>query len=160
RDRKLSVPSQANTEKGRIGSRFLRLEDPPLLTGKGRFVDDIRFADLLEVAFLRSPHAHAAIKRVDTRAAKALPGAVPVLTLDDLNPVLAKRRMVREPGAGGKVREDLWPYALSGGEVAFVGEPVALVAAKNRYIAEDAAALIDIEYELLPTVADCRDAAR
>ncbi len=97
----------------------MRLEDPPLLTGKGRFVDDIRIADLLHVTFLRSPHAHATIKRVDTRAARALPGVATVLTLDDLRPVLAKRRMVREPGAGGKAREELWPYALSGGEVAW-----------------------------------------
>ena len=146
--------------EGRIGSRFRRVEDPPLLLGKGRFVDDIRLVDLLHVAFLRSPHPHALIRSLDTTAARALPGVFAVLTLDDLRPVLAKRRMVREPGAGGKVREDLWPYPLSGGEVAFVGETIALIAAKDRYIAEDAAALIDIDYELLSAVADCRDAAR
>ena len=82
-----------------------------------------------------------------------------VLTLDDLAPVLARRRMVREPAQGGKARESLWPYALSAGEVAFVGEPVALVVARNRYVAEDAAALIDVDYEILPAVTDCRDAA-
>jgi carbon-monoxide dehydrogenase large subunit len=143
---------------GRIGSRFRRLEDAPLLTGQGRFVDDIRISGLLHVAFLRSAHAHAAIRAIDVRAARALAGVHAVLTLDDLAPVLAKRRMVREPGQGGKPRENLWPYPLSCGEVAFVGEPIALIAARNRYVAEDAAALIDVDYEVLPPVTDARDA--
>ena len=144
---------------GRIGSRFRRLEDQPLLTGNGRFVDDIRIPGLLHVAFLRSPHAHAAIRAIDTCAARALAGVHAVLTLDDLMPSLRKRRMVREPGQGGKPRETLWPFPLSAGEVAFVGEPVALIAAENRYVAEDAAALIDVDYDPLPPVADCRAAA-
>jgi carbon-monoxide dehydrogenase large subunit len=149
----------AEEADGRIGSRFKRLEDPPLLTGKGRFVDDIRLPDLSHVAFLRSPHAHALIKRIDVTAARALDGVHAVLTLDDLAPVLAKRRMVREPAQGGKPNESLWPYALSAGEVAFVGEPVVLVVARNRYVAEDAAALIDVDYEILPAATDPRDAA-
>jgi len=154
----LSVPA-AEEGDGRIGSRFRRLEDPPLLTGKGRYVDDIRLPDLSHVAFLRSPHAHALIKSIELSAARALDGVVAVLTLDDLAPVLARRRMVREPAQGGKPNPSLWPYALSAGEVAFVGEPVALVVARNRYVAEDAAALIDVDYEILPGVTDCRNAA-
>ena len=145
--------------EGRIGSRFRRLEDPPLLTGKGRYVDDIRLPDLLHVAFLRSPHAHALINSIDVSAARALEGVHAVLTLDDLMPVMARRRMVREPAQGGKPNVSLWPYALSAGEVAFVGEPVALVVARNRYVAEDAVALIDVDYEILPAVTDPRDAA-
>jgi carbon-monoxide dehydrogenase large subunit len=82
-----------------------------------------------------------------------------VVTLDDLAPVLAKRRMVREPGQGGKPRETLWPFALAAGEVAFVGEPVALIAAESRYVAEDAAALVEVDYEVLLPVTDARDAA-
>ena len=144
---------------GRIGSRFRRLEDAPLLTGKGRFVDDILIPGLLHVAFVRSPHAHASIRSIDTNAARAVLGVHAVLTLEDLAPALQKRRMVREPGGGGKPRENMWPYPLSCGETAFVGEPVALVAATSRYIAEDAAALVDIDYEPLPVVADARDAA-
>jgi len=144
---------------GRIGSRFRRIEDVPLLTGAGRFVDDIRLPGLLHVAFVRSPHAHAAIRSIDTHAARALPGVHAVLTLDDLSPVLIKRRMVREPGQGGKPRETMWPYPLSCGEVAFVGETVALVAAESRYVAEDAAALVEVDYEPLPPVADARNAA-
>jgi carbon-monoxide dehydrogenase large subunit len=144
---------------GRIGSRFRRLEDKPLLTGAGRFVDDIRMPGLLHVAFARSPHAHAAIRGIDCTSARALHGVHAVVTLDDLAPVLAKRRMVREPGQGGKPREGLWPFALAAGEVAFVGEPVALIAAESRYVAEDAAALVDVDYELLPPVTDARNAA-
>ena len=96
---------------------------------------------------------------MDTAPARALPGVHAVLTLRDLEPVLAKRRMVREPGAGGKPREHLWPYALADREVAFVGEAVTLVLAGNRYIAEDAVARIDVEYEILPVVSDARAAA-
>ena len=144
---------------GRIGSRFRRLEDKPLLMGQGRFVDDIRIPGLLHVAFLRSQHAHAAIHSIDAAAARALAGVHAVLTLDDLAPALRKRRMVREPGQGGKARENLWPYPLSAGEVAFVGEPIALIAAVSRYIAEDAAALIEVDYEVLAPVTDARDAA-
>jgi carbon-monoxide dehydrogenase large subunit len=151
--------SAAEAGDGRIGSRFRRLEDAPLLTGRGRFVDDIRLADLLHVAFLRSPHAHAVIKSFDTSAARVLEGVHAVLTLDDLIPVLSRRRMVREPAQGGKPRDSLWPYALSPGEVAFVGEPFALVVARNRYVAEDAVALIDVDYDVLPAVTDPRAAA-
>ena len=149
----------AETADGRIGSRFLRLEDEPLLTGQGRFVDDIRIPGLLHAAFLRSPHAHAMIRSIDAAAARALPGVHAVLTLDDLAPVLAKRRMVREPAQGGKARENLWPYALANGETAFAGEPVALIVAENRYVAEDAAALIEVDYDSIPAVTDPRDAA-
>ena len=77
------------------------------------------------------------------------PAYYAVLTLDDLAPALAKRRMVREPGQGGKPRETMWPYPLAHGEVAFVGEPIAMVAAVSRYIAEDAAALVEVDYEIL-----------
>ena len=145
-------------EDGRIGSRFRRLEDPPLLKGHGRFVDDIRLADGLVCAFVRSQHAHARLRGVDAARARALAGVHAVLVLDDLAPVLAKRRMVREPGQGGKPRETMWPFALASGEVAYVGEPIALVVAKNRYVAEDAAALVDVDYEILPPIADCREA--
>ena len=67
-----------------IGSAVKRIEDRPLLTGAGRFVDDLRFPDMLEAAFVRSPHAHAAIRGIDTRAARALPGVHAVFTLADL----------------------------------------------------------------------------
>ena len=142
-----------------IGARCPRLEDKRLLTGNGRYIDDIRIPGLLHCAFLRSPHAHAAIIQVDSTAATATPGVVAVLTLRDLEPVLAKRRMVREPGQGGKARENFWPHALATNEVAFVGETVALVVAQSRYLAEDAAAKIEVEYQPLEVVSDARAAA-
>jgi aerobic carbon-monoxide dehydrogenase large subunit len=152
------MPAVEN-EDGRVGSSFRRLEDAPLLRGAAHFVDDIRAPALLYAHFLRSPHAHAKITRIDCAAARALPGVHAVLTLDDLAPVLRKNRMVREPGQGGSVRQNLWPYALSAGEVAFVGEPIALIVAKDRYVAEDAAGLTEVEYDILPAVADARQAA-
>src|SRR5215510_10362908 len=85
---------------GLIGARIPRLEDAALLVGKGRFVDDIARPGVWHAAFVRSPHPHAAIRRVDAHSALALPGVHAVLTLDDLAPVLAKRRMLRHSNSG------------------------------------------------------------
>src|SRR3974377_1578142 len=142
-----------------IGSRLPRLEDHALLTGRGRFVDDVAIAEPLHAAFVRSPHPHALIRAVRTDAAQALPGVFAVLTLDDIAPVMAKRRMVRTSNSGTQL-DRCWAFALADGEVSYVGEPVALVLAKDRYVAEDAAALVDVDYEIMPAAADCRDAAR
>ena len=90
-------------------------------------------------------------------AALALPGVHAVLTLDDLAPVMAKRRMMRHSNSGTPL-DRMWCFALADGEVSYVGEPVAIVIADSRYIAEDAAALVDVDYDLLPAVADCRKA--
>jgi carbon-monoxide dehydrogenase large subunit len=152
------LTAETDSRAGRIGSRFRRLEDVPLLLGRGRFVDDIRLPGTLHVAFVRSQHAHAKILNIDTSLARSSPGVAAVLTLDDLMPALRMRRMVRQP-AQGSPRAELWPFALSPGEVAFVGEPIALMVAENRYLAEDAAALVDVTYDILPTVTDPREAA-
>jgi carbon-monoxide dehydrogenase large subunit len=140
-----------------IGSRITRLEDEPLLRGRGRFVDDIALPGVWHAAFVRSPHPHALIKGVDKTAALAVPGVHAVLTLDDLTPVLAERRMVRHSNSGMPL-DKAWPFALANGEVSYVGEPVAMVVADDRYIAEDAAALVMVDYEPLPFVADVRTA--
>ena len=142
-----------------IGSRILRLEDEPLLRGRGRFVDDLVVPGLLHSAFVRSPHPHALIRNIATAAAMALPGVHAVLTLDDLAPVLAQRRMTRRSHAGNPL-DAFWPFALADREVSYVGEPVAIVVAGSRYVAEDAAALVAIDYEAMPAAADCRHAAR
>jgi carbon-monoxide dehydrogenase large subunit len=141
-----------------IGSRLPRLEDHALLTGRGRFVDDVAIAETLHAAFVRSPHPHALIVAVRTAAALALPGAFAVLTLDDLAPVMARRRMVRTSNSGTRL-DRCWAFALADGEVSYVGEPVAIVLAVNRYVAEDAAALVEVDYEVLPSAGDCRKAA-
>jgi carbon-monoxide dehydrogenase large subunit len=142
---------------GLIGARLPRLEDQPLLIGKGRFIDDIASPGVLHAAFVRSPHPHAAICGIDARAALALPGVHAVLTLDDLAPVLAQRRMLRHSNSGTPL-ERYWSFALADGEVSYVGEAVALVLADNRYLAEDAAGLVAVDYDVLAAVSDCRRA--
>ena len=122
-----------------IGARVTRIEDQKLLCGGGRYVDDIVSPGALVAAFVRSPHPHALIRSVDADAARALPGVTAVLTLDDLMPVLAQRRMMRISNSGTRLDQS-WAYALADGEVSFVGEPVAIVVATDRYIAEDAVA--------------------
>lgn len=138
-----------------IGARVPRLEDQALLTGKGRFVDDIAAAGTLVAAFVRSPHPHALIRGVDAASARAQPGVVAVLTLDDLAPALRQRRMMRTSNSGTKLDQS-WPFALADGEVSFVGEAVAIVIAEDRYLAEDAAALVAVDYDVLPAATDCR----
>jgi carbon-monoxide dehydrogenase large subunit len=142
-----------------IGSRIMRIEDEPLLRGQARFIDDIVVPDVLHAAFVRSPHAHASIVSISKDAALALPGVHAVLTLDDLAPVMAQRRMLRHSNSGTPL-DTMWPFALADGEVSYVGECVAIVLADNRYTAEDATALVEVDYNLLPVVADCRKAAQ
>jgi carbon-monoxide dehydrogenase large subunit len=142
-----------------IGARVPRLEDFSLLTGGARFVDDIAAPGALHAAFVRSPHPHALIHGIDASAAGAAPGVVAVLALDDIAPVLKRRRMMRVSNSGTRLDQS-WPFALADGEVSFVGEPVAIVVALDRYVAEDAAALVAIDYEVLPAATDSRTAAR
>jgi carbon-monoxide dehydrogenase large subunit len=141
--------------KEQIGARVPRLEDQALLTGSARFVDDIVSPGVLHAAFVRSPHPHALIRGIDAGVARAKPGVVAVLSLDDLAPVLTQRRMVRTSNSGTGLDQS-WPFALADAEVSFVGEPVAIVVAYDRYAAEDAAALVTVDYELLPAATDCR----
>ena len=143
---------------GRVfGNREKRLEDPALLRGRGRFVDDLRLPGALHAAFLRSPFAHAAIRGIDAAAALALPGVHAVYTMDDLRPHLVNERLVvGMPSAAYK--QDINRPALADGEVVHVGEPVAVVVAESRYLAEDAAALIEVDYDPLPVMADARTA--
>jgi aerobic carbon-monoxide dehydrogenase large subunit len=138
-----------------IGARVLRLEDQALVTGRGRFVDDIPAAGVLAAAFARSPHPHALVRGIDLSAARAAPGVIAVLALDDLAPVMKRRRMNRVSNSGTNLAQS-WPFALADAEVSFVGEPIAIVIAADRYVAEDAAALIDVDYEVLAAAIDCR----
>jgi carbon-monoxide dehydrogenase large subunit len=140
-----------------IGKPLKRIEDPALLTGRGRFVDDMHFPDMLEAAFVRSPHGHASIRGVDTREARMLPGVQAVFTLADLAPLLSQERLPLQ-FRDSQLPPDITPFVLARDEVSFVGEAVAVVIADNRYIAEDAAGLVAVDYELMPTVSDCREA--
>ena len=140
-----------------IGARVPRLEDHALLTGSARFVDDIASPGALHAAFVRSPHPHALIRSIDASTARAMPGIVAVLAIDDLAPVMKRRRMIRTSNSGTRLDRS-WPFALADGEVSFVGEPVAIVIADDRYVAEDAAALVAVDYDVLPAATDCRTA--
>lgn len=132
-----------------FGARIARTEDPRLLRGKGNFVDDIDLPEQLHAAVLRSTHARARILNIDVSAARELPGVYLVLTASDLGEVLEPSPLLVPHHALTHPRTQL-PLALD--EVHYVGEAVAYVVADNRYIAEDALDLIDVEYEPLPVV--------
>lgn len=141
-----------------FGRNIPRLEDDALLRGRARFVDDIRPPHAVEAAFLRSSYAHARIIGIDTSAAKALPGVHAVYTMRDLAPYLSGDKIpLALPSTAFKFQA-LRPI-LASDEVAYVGEAIAVVIADNRYIAEDALTLIEIECDPLTPVADCRAAA-
>lgn len=140
-----------------FGTRAGRIEDLDLLRGNARFVDDINLPGLVHAAFVRSPHGHALLRNLDTAAARAVPGVHAVLTLADLKPYLRDTRLVVGLPSPS-YRQELHRPALADDEVKHVGEPVAIVVADSRYIAEDAAALVTADYEPLPTVGDCRAA--
>jgi aerobic carbon-monoxide dehydrogenase large subunit len=137
-----------------VGRDVPRLEDAALIRGKGRFVDDILLPGMLHAAFVRSPHAHAAIHGIDATTARAFPGVRAVFTLGDLVPHLTGTRLVVAMPSPS-YRQSLDRPVLADREVVHVGEVVALVIADSRYVAEDAAALVDVEYDPLPVVADC-----
>jgi carbon-monoxide dehydrogenase large subunit len=139
-----------------FGEPVRRREDARLITGRGRYLDDIG-AGALAAAFVRSPHAHARIVDVDVDAALDVEGLVAIYTYEDLTgplaeplPVLIPHPQLHAPRTG---------YPLANGEVNHVGEPVVMVVATDRYVAEDAAERIAVTYEELPAVVGV-DAAR
>jgi aerobic carbon-monoxide dehydrogenase large subunit len=136
------------------GTRVPRVEDTRLLTGHGTFVDDIVRPGMLHACFVRSPFARAKINAIDASAALALPGVCAVFTAEDLNPDVKEAWHA----VTGKDVADTPRPPLAEGEAKFVGDPVALVIAESRYLAEDAVDLVDVDYERLPAIADFRDA--
>src|SRR5258705_3634819 len=140
-----------------VGARVLRSEDPRLLTGRGEFVDDIRLPQMLHAAFVRASYAHARIRGIDAAAALAMPGVYAVLTAADLPAAMRSARMpVLVPIPFAKF--PLTQYALARDEVCYVGETIAIVVADSRYLAEDAAARVEVDYDPLPVASDCRAA--
>jgi carbon-monoxide dehydrogenase large subunit len=136
-----------------FGASVKRKEDPAFLTGKGRYVDDIALPNMAFAAFVRSPLPHARINGIDASAARALPGVLAVLTYHDLPDSLRERRLplfVPSPA----LKHPRMPYSLARDEVCYVGEPVAIVVAESRYVAEDAVAIVEVDYEPLPAVSD------
>ncbi len=140
-----------------FGARVARLEDPALLTGRGNFTDDIHLPGMLEAAFVRSPHPHARIRAIDAAAARAHPGVHAVFTSADLPGELGEARVpFQVPNAA--ISQPFQQRLLESDEVHFVGEAIALVIAESRYAAEDAAALVEVDYHPLPAAGDCRAA--
>ena len=136
-----------------VGSRAKRIEDPRLLLGAGRFAADIALPGMLHAAFVRSPHAHALIHSVDSTTARAMSGVAAVYTAKDFESAGVRLRMpLGFPTSS--LPDNITPFVLAPSEVCFVGEAVAMVLADSRYIAEDAAAEVEVEYEPLAAVAD------
>lgn len=133
-----------------VGADLPRKEDPALVRGSVTYVDDLRFPGMLHAAVLRSPHAHARIVSVDTAAARALPGVHAVLTgAESLAHIGPLARFCAE---------EVVEHAIAVEKVRYHGEAVVAVAAESRYVAEDALALVRVEYEPLPVVADAASA--
>ncbi|VVJ21970.1 Carbon monoxide dehydrogenase large chain (EC [Amycolatopsis camponoti] len=131
--------------------RTARIEDPALLTGRGRFLDDLDpLPGTLTAAVVRSPHPHARIRGVDLERARRHPGVAAVIGPDEVTAALRPFPLAL------KVPMPYYPTATD--KVRFVGEPVAVVVANDRYLAEDAAELVEIDYEPLPPVVDVEKA--
>ena len=147
-----------------FGRSVLRREDERFLKGTASFVSDIRLPDTLEAVVKRSPHAHALIEDIDVSAALRAPGVVDVITAGDLTDVGIYRPYHRSPPAFADLLLPLEKAhdvpLLAGERVRRVGEPIALVVAESRYLAEDAERLIEVDYELLEPVLDAEAGLR
>ncbi|MFJ2088956.1 xanthine dehydrogenase family protein molybdopterin-binding subunit [Streptomyces sp. NPDC087901] len=154
-----SDPAQSGSGSW-IGRSVPRVEDDRLLRGNGRYVDDVALPGAVEAAFLRSPHAHARIESVDVTAALAAPGVVAVWTGDDVAdlPAMLNKEELRTPPGLAELLDPLvrmTPMPLLAREKAlYVGQPVAVVLAENRYLAEDALELVEVRYAPLPVLVD------
>jgi len=142
------MATATNRMLGHLGDSVERLEDPPLVTGKGRFVGDINFPDQLHMRIVRSAHAHGTIKSIDTSAAEAFPGVIAVWTnadIDDVPPIDFRE--------GSDPTLALFrQYPLARELVRYVGDPVAAVFAEDPYTAEDAAELVILNIDPLPVL--------
>lgn len=149
----LDVHAQTVGEGGWVGISIPRVEDAALLAGRGRFIDDLGMPPgTLHAAILRSPHAHATIESIRTDAARAMPGVAAILTGTEL------RALTTSLVVGVKAPVECWPMAID--RVRYVGEPVAVAVATDRYLAEDALDAIEVSYAPLPAVVAPLDALR
>ena len=143
-DTTLSSEQRAERLQG-MGCKRKRVEDIRFVQGKGNYVDDLRLPGMLYGDFARSPHGHARIKRIDTSKAKAVPGVLAVLTAADLKPL----NLHYMPTLAGDVQA-----VLAEDKVLYQNQEVAFVIADDRYVAADAADLVEVEYEGLPVIVD------
>lgn len=143
-----------------FGERITRNEDPRLLTGRATFIDDIDLPGMLHVAFLRSIHAHARIKGIDLSRARQREGVAAVFTAEDLGDYWAPGPLLVSPPPVKKLLafNERCQVPLARGVVRHVGEPIAMVVATSRYVAEDALDDIEVDYEPLPVAASLEGA--
>ncbi len=146
----MSVTS--NPPGASVGTSLRRKEDPPLITGQGRYIDDITVTGMLWMAFVRSPEAHAKVVSIDASAATARDGIVAVFTGEDMTDLGGPLPMAWAPPGVEVANPEHWPLAR--GEVNHVGDPVAVVIGEDRYGVADAADTVLVEYEPLPVVVD------
>src|SRR5262249_14314842 len=140
------------SEERLFGKAIKRREDPRFITGRGQYVDDVKLPGLTHASFVRSPHAHARIRGVNTAKAKSLPGVIAIYTGDDVQ--------VGALPCGWMLPDIKVPPrpVLAKGKVRYVGEPVAIVIAESAYEAKDAAEAVQVDYEPLPGVSNPRKA--
>jgi carbon-monoxide dehydrogenase large subunit len=150
---------QTGTKTRVLGKPLRRNEDPRLLTGLALFTDDVHLAGMLHVAFLRSPYAHARILRIDAARARQRAGVVAVYTAAELGDYWQPGPLlVSPPPIEGLVFHERTQVPLARDKVRHAGEPLAVVVAESRYVAEDALGDIDVDYEPLPAVVDLEKA--
>ena len=147
------MSSNTNEMLGHLGDSVVRLEDPPLVKGQGRFVGDINFPNQLHMRIFRSPYAHGKIKSIDTASALAYPGVVAVWTSDDIQDIPPIDFREGSDPTLALFRQ----YPLARELVRYVGDPVAAVFAEDPYTAEDAAELVNLEIEPLPVLINADD---
>ncbi len=142
-----------------IGAPIRRKEDRRFLTGRGQFVDDVKLPHALHAAIVRSPHAHARILSIDTAAALEMPGVAAVLTFEDIAATVEPRPIPVRLRAYSDLMRFL-QYPLAHSKVRYVGDPVAVVLAESRYLAEDALDAVEVVYEPLPALVDVRESLK
>jgi 2-furoyl-CoA dehydrogenase large subunit len=140
---------------GWVGQSLPRKEENRLLRGRGRFADDIKLREMLYLRFVRSPFAHAKILSIDTSAAEALPGVICTLTGAEIVPHTQPFIEIA-PDAAGRIKD----YPLAVGKVRYQGEPVVAIVAESPGMADDAAELVQIDYESLEPVVDAEEALK
>lgn len=138
-----------------FGERIGRNEDSRLVRGAGMYVDDVKLASCLHVAFLRSSYGRARITRIDTSAAESADGVVAIFTADALGELDRELPLLIPHPSLTHARTQ---RPLARGDVFYVGQPIAMVVAEDRYLAEDALPLIEVDYEILPVVVDVEKA--
>jgi len=141
-----------------VGARIKRREDPRLIQGLAQYVDDIKLVDILHVAILRSPYAHARILSINTDTARSHPGVVAVVTGDDIKDKLGTVPCATTDPEGFPGMKVPPHYCLAVEKVRLVGEPVVAVVAEDKYIAQDALDLVEVDYDPLDAVTSSEDA--